>query len=561
MRQKFFTVPFASSGDATAIPDAADATNNVSYAQGWTSYYSLQYPANPAAKPITRVSMNYLFNAITTSLQALQSHGVPEWITAANNDSVAYPYDIGAHVLYSASGLPPFVEYINTVAANTATPGVDATWKVAVNYASTQAQVNAGIDTTTAVTPATLAAAYATLAELGSYAGYTTQAAGVTLTNAFANFVIANSAAAADTITLPLGTTMRAASRMYFVNNTAFVRTVVPQGSDTITGQSAVASVAIAPGQTLELTNPTGSANWRMTGGSAMLQYVPVPVGAATAAGQATNLGQVSAMYSSDLGGTKKMRANAVAAATNVVFTDDQIAVATAFGGTQYVIPNASLTLNLASVGIGGMDTGTATANSWLAVYAAVNPALLNASLAAGNTYATAYAAASGVFATQDISTTGTLYSGANRPAGYTATSLIGYLRVSATAGQLARTVQVGRALRWAGAVLVSGTISSTTPIYSNSVADVPYGTGRMLFVMAGNIGGAAQGTVNLASDLFGTGVAQLNVNAQTSSGVGVTTSTGIVDLGTARTVGVSASTTNSSFPLSLTMQSTGFEF
>lgn len=121
---KFFRIPFAESGDKTAVPDATQGDGSVSYNQGYGPDYQLP-KTNPAAKDIPRNSDNQLKYDVTKALQEYQTNGVPDWITAAQNGGTAYPYPIGARVRYTDN-----VVYISQVAANTATPGASTNWAV-----------------------------------------------------------------------------------------------------------------------------------------------------------------------------------------------------------------------------------------------------------------------------------------------------------------------------------------------------------------------------------------------------------------------------------------------
>lgn len=95
----------------------------------------------------------------------------------------------------------------------------------------------------------------------------------------------------------------------------------------------------------------------------------------------------------------------------SVVFTADEIVLKTAIGGLAVVLSAFNKTLNTGTTGAGGMDTGTAPASAWVAIYAIYNPT-------------------TGVSALLGQSTTGSalrseVYSGANMPAGYTHSALL----------------------------------------------------------------------------------------------------------------------------------------
>ncbi|WP_429497006.1 hypothetical protein ACQUFY_10715 [Robbsia andropogonis] len=144
-------------------------------------------------------------------------------------------------------------------------------------------------------------------------------------------------------------------------------------------------------------------------------------VAAAVASSQALTLGQAQLMFTPVLGATPRLSANVTVGATTATFTDDAITCATSLTGTSYRIAGFSASINLATTGIGGMDTGTATAGGFLAVYAAYNPTTK----------------AYGVFGSMEGSVAPPkIYGGANLPSGYTATALIAVVPISSTAGQ-----------------------------------------------------------------------------------------------------------------------------
>lgn len=116
---KFFRLPFATTGDKTAVPDAVDSNGNVSYSQGYGFDYQRQ-KTDPAAKNIERDKMNQILFDITTAIAEIQSKGGADFITSALNGGTAYSYGQNAIVNYGGAW------YISLVAANTALP-TDAT--------------------------------------------------------------------------------------------------------------------------------------------------------------------------------------------------------------------------------------------------------------------------------------------------------------------------------------------------------------------------------------------------------------------------------------------------
>lgn len=164
MRQKYFGTTFGFAGDNTVIPDPLQSGGQVSFNQGWTYDYQRDQTTDPAAKPIDRSTMNWLFGVITAQLQQYQQAAVPEWISATDNGGTPFPYEAGVRVRYSSNpGTVPFSVYVNLVANNTNTPnladptGATSNWQLAVYQISTSAQAAAGTDNSTIMTPSLVA--------------------------------------------------------------------------------------------------------------------------------------------------------------------------------------------------------------------------------------------------------------------------------------------------------------------------------------------------------------------------------------------------------------------
>ncbi|AUH00843.1 phage tail protein [Prodigiosinella confusarubida] len=154
MDQKFFRVPFASSGDTQAIPDTTTSDGSVNYPSGWGPDYAKDPAADANAKPVEREAMNSVLNAITTAIRQYQTNTYPEWITTANNNGAAFGYDAGVVVEYNG------VLYLSLVDNNTATPGVDETkWQVYIQLEATEEEAIAGEGSTQVITPRRLHAA------------------------------------------------------------------------------------------------------------------------------------------------------------------------------------------------------------------------------------------------------------------------------------------------------------------------------------------------------------------------------------------------------------------
>lgn len=124
-------IPFAENGDREEIPVTQQASGDVSYAQGYTLNYELDPNTDPSAKRVERTKMNQLMNDITTAVRDIQSHGVTEWITTAENGGAAFSYTLGSVVLYNG------VLYQSLVNNNTQLPTVTANWAPITNLNTT----------------------------------------------------------------------------------------------------------------------------------------------------------------------------------------------------------------------------------------------------------------------------------------------------------------------------------------------------------------------------------------------------------------------------------------
>ncbi|WP_229765274.1 hypothetical protein, partial [Yersinia enterocolitica] len=137
----------------------------------------------------------------------------------------------------------------------------------------------------------------------------------------------------------------------------------------------------------------------------------PVPIsgggtGATAAAGALANLGGIGLSQLTGIVGTSRNAKMSIpSASATATFTADELIVQTALGGLQYKISGFSKTVNLATTGAGGMDTGTVPATGYVALYAIYNPTSGATALLAVN--ATSAPAPE-------------VYGGANMPAGYT---------------------------------------------------------------------------------------------------------------------------------------------
>lgn len=150
-----------------------------------------------------------------------------------------------------------------------------------------------------------------------------------------------------------------------------------------------------------------------------------------------------------------KMRVTSVSA--TATFTADELIVQTSIGGRQYKLTSFSKTINLATTGAGGMDTGTVPAEGFVALYAIYNPTTQVSALLAVNT--------TSVLAPE-------VYGGANMPSGYTASALVSVWRTASS--QFVIGYQVDRKLVLTNAIAINGNTQQASYAATSLVAIVP---------------------------------------------------------------------------------------
>ena len=159
------------------------------------------------------------------------------------------------------------------------------------------------------------------------------------------------------------------------------------------------------------------------------------------------------------VGSIRNARMSVATASASATFMADEVVLETALGGTPYRIAGFSGAINLASTGAGGMDTGTAPANGFVALYAIFNTTTLASALLAVN--ATSAAAPQ-------------VYAGANMPSGYTASALVSVWPTNGSS-QFIAGIQADRAISFAQRVIYSSTSIPTTPTSLSIAGAVPF--------------------------------------------------------------------------------------
>ena len=157
-------------------------------------------------------------------------------------------------------------------------------------------------------------------------------------------------------------------------------------------------------------------------------------------------------------------------ASSTATWTADELVVETAIGGTQYRLNNLSLSINFATTGAGGMDTGAAPASGFVAIYAIYNPTTkTTAALAVNVTSAKAPE----------------VYGGSNMPAGYTASALIAVCGTNSS-GQLLPGLLTDRTWMTPRTIVLNVTVQNSSWTSMTLAAMVPLNAKRVMGDLAG---------------------------------------------------------------------------
>jgi hypothetical protein len=233
----------------------------------------------------------------------------------------------------------------------------------------------------------------------------------------------------------------------------------------------------------------------------------------ATQSQHAVQMGQVAGV----VGSTRNLAMSVTAASATATLTADEIIVETALGGVRYCLPSFSKTINLATTGAGGMDTGSAPVSGYVALYAIWNPTTATAALLAKN-------------ATAGVQTN--VYSGANMPAGYTASALVGVWPTNGS-GQFIIGTTLDRRFFSIGVTVLSVT-SSQSSFASLSIASaVPPNARSYQGTVATSTTQTTSNTVStaIACDVNGTGTQSVTSALTSTSGFQAWINTGDVPI------------------------------
>lgn len=180
--------------------------------------------------------------------------------------------------------------------------------------------------------------------------------------------------------------------------------------------------------------------------------FIRPMLGKADAAGVLEYLG-LRESFSGVVGQSRNARMSVITVSSSATFTADELIVESSTG-KQYRLSAFDKTINIATAGAGGMDTGSVPASGFIAIYAILNPTNGSTALLAVNATAT---------------TAPEIYSGTNMPVGYTASALVSVWRVAS--GQFTVGEMMGRLINTPeqSLVTVTNTVSTLTELSISS--------------------------------------------------------------------------------------------
>jgi hypothetical protein len=203
------------------------------------------------------------------------------------------------------------------------------------------------------------------------------------------------------------------------------------------------------------------------------------------------------------VGNTRNLKMAITSASASISVTADEIIVENVLGGIPAKLSSFNKTLNLATIGVGGMDTGTAPVSGFVAIYAIYNQSNNTAALLACNA----------------STLQGNIYSGSHMPTGYAFSSLISVWPTNASSLLIVGD-QLNRELHFSDLLaLTTVSINQTQTALSLSTT-VPLNALTVNGVVIANSTSGTGSIQIIVSDSVGTGVGPKYIGGYISSGV-----------------------------------------
>ncbi|WP_232341275.1 hypothetical protein [Burkholderia pseudomallei] len=210
--------------------------------------------------------------------------------------------------------------------------------------------------------------------------------------------------------------------------------------------------------------------------------------------------------FSPVVGSARNLVMGVGTASATATLTADEIIVETALGGQTYRLANFNKTINLATTGAGGMDTGSAPTSGYVALYAIYNP----------TTGASALLAKNATSAVQP-----NVYGGANMPAGYTASALVSVWPTNGS-GQFVVGFQRDRSISINSVTVLSTSVTQASPTALSVSSAIPPNAVGISGTIAASSSAAATTSIQLnpiAS--INVGIQGINFSSTSASGGG----------------------------------------
>ena len=236
-------------------------------------------------------------------------------------------------------------------------------------------------------------------------------------------------------------------------------------------------------------------------------KYVSVVPGTGTntsVPGADANWVKLSAPTGMLTGDSRNAKMTVSAASSTATFSADELVVSRALGDQSIKLASFNESINLATTGAGGMDTGAAPASGFVALYAIHDPT-------------TAISALLAVNATSAVAPE--VYGGANMPAGYTMSALVSVWPTNASS-QFVIGRQAGRSIKMIDKTAFNWSALVTTPTLVSISTIVPLNAKSISGIMTTSITTSHTGgliVMSLTMDINGVGHSQSFTDVQTA--------------------------------------------
>ncbi|ONU48653.1 hypothetical protein [Burkholderia cenocepacia] len=231
--------------------------------------------------------------------------------------------------------------------------------------------------------------------------------------------------------------------------------TIKSNASETITNQygSGSNTLALNAGEQVQFISNGGA--WYLASYTTVLGTTPAAGDSSTKLATTAFVQQANCPV---VGTARNVAMSITAASSSATLKADEVVVESALGGIGYRIANFNKSINLATTGAGGMDSGAAPASGYVAIYAIYNPS-------------------TGVSALLATNCTGSLapevYNAGSMPAGYGASALVSVWPTDSS-GRLTVGFQRDRSVQITSTAAITTSSNATTQTQLSIAGVVP---------------------------------------------------------------------------------------